>query len=70
MNATMTTHKNDKVLLYHCIMVKDVDDDEGRVSFKLLPCSFQQDSVKQQTLTPGWRQRLIQQLRKKKHSKK
>lgn len=35
-------------------MVKDIDDDEGWILLELLSRSLQQDSVKHQTLTPGW----------------
>lgn len=34
-------------------MIVDVDDDERGVALELLHGSFQQDSVKQQTLAPG-----------------
>lgn len=46
----------------HAAVAVDADDDEGRVLAELLRGSFQQDSVKQQRLTPGWGQRLRQHL--------
>ena len=46
----------------HAAVAVDVDDNDGRVLSELLRSSFQQDSVKQQRLTPGWRERLRQHL--------
>lgn len=45
-------------------MAVEVDDDEGRILLKLLRCSLQQNSVKEQSLTPGWRESVMQHLNK------